>query len=71
MQALGKGEIISLLKTPWEKREIAQDEHFLLFPQYFYTCLESFNAFSSKLKLLSAKSFSLGESKIGRLGKGY
>ena len=41
-----------------------------LFPTMFSTCLESDLPFSSNLKLSSAKSFNLEESKICRLGKG-
>ena len=52
------------------KGEIARNEQFLLFPQCFSTHLENFLLFSSNLKLSSANSVSLGESKICRLGKG-
>ena len=51
------------------KGEIAPNEQFLLFP-VFSTLLENLLPFSSKLKLSSAKSFSLEASKICRLGKG-
>ena len=37
----------------------------------FSTCLDKFMPFSSNLKLSSADSFSIEESKICRLGKGY
>ena len=40
------------------------------FPTVFYTHLESFLLFSSNLKLSSAKSIRLEESKFYRLGKG-
>ena len=53
------------------KGEIAHNEQFLLFPQVFSTLLENFLPFSSNLKLFSASSFSLEESKICCLGKGY
>ena len=48
----------SLLKTQWEKGEIAHNEQFLLFP-VFSTLLENFLTFSSKLKMSSAKLFEL------------
>ena len=47
----------------WGKGEIAHNEKFLFF-QVFSTCLDNYLPFSSKLKLLSANSFSLEESKI-------
>ena len=53
-----------------EKGEIAGDEQFLLFPTVFSTSMENHLPFSSNLELLSAKSFSLEESKICCLGKG-
>ena len=52
------------------KGQIARSEQFLLFPQCFSTLLENFPPFSLNLKWSSAKSFSLEESKICRLGKG-
>ena len=52
------------------KGEIAHDEQFLLFPTLFSTHLENFLPFSSNLKLSSAESFRLEESKICRLGEG-
>ena len=61
----------SLLKTQWEKAEIACNEQFLLFPQCFQTLWKTFLPFSSNLKLLSANSFSFEGSKIRRLGKGF
>ena len=60
-------------KQPFEntvgKGEIARNEQFLLFP-VFSTCLDNFLPFSSNLKLSSANSFSLEESKICRLVMG-
>ena len=50
--------------------EIARNEQFLLFPQFFSTLLDNFLPFSSNLKLSSANSLSLEQSKICRLGKG-
>ena len=65
---------MSLLYKSFEntvgKGEIAQNEQFLLFPPCFLPYLEDFPPFSSKLKLPSANSYSLDESKICRLGKG-
>ena len=49
------------------KGEIAHYEQFVLF--VFSTRLANFQPFSSSLKLSSAKSFSLEESKICHLGK--
>ena len=51
------------------KGETACNEH-SPFPAVFSTHLESFLPFLSNLKLLSANSFSLEESKICCLGKG-
>ena len=51
------------------KGEIARNKQLLLFP-VFYTHLENFLSLSSNLKLSSAISLSLEESKICRLGKG-
>ena len=45
------------------KGEIARNEQFLLYP-VFSTCLDNFLPFSLNLKLSSANSFSLEESKI-------
>ena len=56
----------SLLKT-LGKGEIAGNEQFLLFPTVFSTHLDNFLPFSSHLKLSSANSFGLEESKICRL----
>ena len=47
-----------------------RNEQFLLFPPVFSTHLENFLPSSSNLKLSSAYSFSLEESRICRLGKG-
>ena len=52
------------------KGEIARNEQFLLFPTVFSSLLENFLPFSSKLKMSSAKSLSLEESKICRLEEG-
>ena len=54
--SVGKGEIARSEQSP--------------FPTLFSTRLKNFPPFSSNLKLLSAKSFSLEESKICCLGKG-
>ena len=51
------------------KGKIARNEQFLLIP-VFSTHLKNFIPFSSNLKLSSANSFGLEESKICRLGKG-
>ena len=51
------------------KGEIARYEQFVLFP-VFSIHLKNFLPLSSYLKLSSAKSFSLEEAKICRLGKG-
>ena len=42
------------------KGEIARNEQFLLFPQFFFTCLQNFLPLSLNLKLSSGNSFSLG-----------
>ena len=52
------------------KGEIDRNEQFLLFPTVVSTHLENFLPLSSNLKLSSANSFILGESKICCLGKG-
>ena len=52
------------------KGEIARNEQFLLFPQCFSTHLDNFLPFLLNLKLSSANSFSLEESKICRLVTG-
>ena len=53
-----------LKKNTVGKGEIARDEQFLLFPTVFSTLFENFPPFSSNLKLSSANSFCLEESKI-------
>ena len=61
-------------KKPFEntvgKGEIARNEQFYLFPQCFLPGLNNFPPFSSNLKLSSANSFSLEESKICHLVMG-
>ena len=52
------------------KGEIARNEQFILFPAVFSTRLREISATFINLKLSSANSFSLEESKICRLGKG-
>ena len=52
------------------KGEIARNEQFLLFPQCFLPVWRAFLPFSTNLKLSSANSFSLEESKICCFGKG-
>ena len=52
------------------KGEIARNEQFLLFPQCFLPVWITFCLFLSNLKLSSANSFSLEESKICRLVMG-
>ena len=52
------------------KGEIARNEQFLLFPQCFFTHSENCLPFSSNMKLLSADSLSLKDSRICRCGKG-
>ena len=52
------------------KGEIARNEQFLFFPTLFSTRLDNFLPFSSNLKLTSANSLSLEESKICRLVMG-
>ena len=58
-----------LLKTLWEKEKLLVLSIFSS-PTVFSTHLENFLPFSSNLKLSSAKSCSLGESKICHLVKG-
>ena len=60
----------SLLKTLWEKVKLLITSNFSFSHSVFSIRLESFPLFSSNLKLSSANSFSLEESKICRLGKG-
>ena len=61
-------------KKPFEnnvgKGEIAHNEQFLLFPQGFLPFWRTFFHFLSNLKLSSANSFNLEESKFFPLGKG-
>ena len=52
------------------KGEIARNEQFLLFPQFFLPISVNFLPLSSHLKLSSANSLNLEGSKICRLGKG-
>ena len=59
----------SLLKTLLEKEKLLVMSNFS-FPTVFFTSMESFLPFLSNLKLSSANSFSLKESKICCLGKG-
>ena len=59
----------NLLKTLWEKEKLLIKSNFSISHSVF-TLLENFPSFSSNLKLLSANSFSLEESKICCLGKG-
>ena len=63
-----------LLYKPFEntvgKGEIAHNEKFLLFPQCFLPFSRTFCHSDRNLKLSSANSFSLEESKICHLGKG-
>ena len=54
---------ISLLKTLWEKEKLVITSNFSFSPM-FSTLLDNFRLFSSSLKLSSANSFSLEESKI-------
>ena len=58
----------SLLKTLWEKEKSLAISPF---PTVFSTLFENFQPFSFNLKLFSANSFSLEESKICCLEKGY
>ena len=52
------------------KREIAHIEQFLLYPQCFLPVWRAFFHFNQILKLSTAVSFALEESKICHLGKG-
>ena len=68
-----KHHSVSAVQVFWKhfgEREIAHNKWFLLFHTVVFTYLENLLPFSSNLKLSSAKSFSLEESKICRLGKG-
>ena len=58
-----------LLKTLWEKEKLLVKSNFSFFP-VFSTLYENVLSVSSNLKLSSANSFNLEESKICRLGKG-
>ena len=64
----------SLLKTLWEKEKLLVTSNLLQaispFPTVFSTHSDNFLPFSSNLKLSSANSFSLEESKICRLVMG-
>ena len=59
---------ICLLKTRWEKEKLLITSNFS-FSQCFLPIWKTL-LFSSKVKMSSADSFSLGQSKIYRLGKG-
>ena len=59
-----------LLKTLWEKEKLLVTSNFSFSHSVFYPFWE-FSVIFVNLKLLSAKSFSLEESKICRLGKGW
>ena len=60
----------SLLKTLWKKEKLLVTSNFFFYPQCLSTLLDSFPPFSSNLKLSSAKSLSLEESKICYSGTG-
>ena len=60
---------ISLLKTLWEKEKLLLTSNFSC-PTVFSTLLENFLPYSSNLKLVSANSFRLEDSKICHLRKG-
>ena len=59
----------SLLRTLWEKENLLVMSNFSIVPHCFLAVMENFLPFSTNLKLLSANSFSLGESKSCPLGK--
>ena len=59
----------SLWKTLWEKEKLLVVSNFS-FSHSVFTCLENSLPFSSNLKLSSANSSSLEESKICHFGKG-
>ena len=61
---------ISILKTMWEKEKWLVTSYFS-FPTVFSSRVENFMSFSSNLELSSANSFSLEESKICLLLKGF
>ena len=58
----------SLLKTLWEKEKLLVTSNFSFSHSVF--CLDKFLPFLSNLKLSSATSISLEQSKIRHLGKG-
>ena len=60
-----------LFENTMEKGEIARNKQFLLFHTVFSTCLDNFLPLSSNLKLSSANSFSLDQSKILWTGDGF
>ena len=60
----------SLLKTLWEKEKLLVMSNFSFSHSVFSTRLDNFLPFSLDLKLSSANSFSLEESKICRLVMG-
>ena len=60
----------SLLKTQWEKEKLLLTSNFSFSHIVFYPFGELFLPFSSNSKLSPANSFSLGEPKICRFGKG-
>ena len=60
----------SLLKTLWEKEKFLVTSNFS-FSTVFSTCFDNFRPFSSNLKLSSASSFSLEESKSLSSGNGF
>ena len=60
----------SLFENTVRKGEIARNEKCLLFPQTFLPVWRAFCDLYQSLKLLSANSIILEESKICRLGKG-
>ena len=62
---VGKGEIDG------GKDEIAPNKHFFLFPQCFLPVLITFHHFNKIWNLSSANSFSLEDSRICHMGKGY
>ena len=61
----------SPLKTLWEKEKLLVQRTFSPFPTVFCITFEIFLPFSSNLELLSGNTFSLEESKICHLEKGY
>ena len=61
---------VSLLKTLWEKENSLIMSNSSFFPKVFSTILKNTLPLFSNLKLSSADSLSLEESKTCRLGKG-